>query len=312
MKKNLSCKIIDSISSVIVGKTEVIKLLLITLIGEGHALIEDVPGIGKTKLAKSLALSIGGVFKRVQCTPDLLPTDITGFNIYNKELDKFILQHGPIFANVLLVDEINRAVPRTQSSLLESMEEIQVTIDNETHLLSKPFFVIATQNPIEFSGTFPLPEAELDRFLLRIKIGYPDKNEEIEILNRFQEDEPLSKVTSVADLEEIVKLQLLRRKVIVSEEIKEYISEIAKRTRMHSSLTLGMSPRASLALMKASQAKAMLEDREYVLPDDIKSLLIPVVSHRLIIKNEEETRGVSIENILKEILSETKVPIKLK
>lgn len=312
MKKNICGKIIDSISGVIVGKRETIKLLLITLIGEGHALLEDVPGIGKTKLARSLALSINGIFKRVQCTPDLLPSDITGFNIYNKTSDKFILQHGPIFANVLLVDEINRAVPRTQSSLLESMEEIQVTIDNETHQLSKPFFVIATQNPIEFSGTFPLPEAELDRFLLRIKMGYPDKNEEIEILNRFQEEEPLSKVTHVASLEEIIKLQLLRRKVTVSEEIKGYISEIAKKTRIHSSLTLGMSPRASLALMKASQAKAMLEDREYVLPDDIKSLLIPVVSHRLIIKSEEETRGAAVDNILKEILSEIKVPIKLK
>lgn len=268
-----SCaRIVENISRVIVGKKNSIELLLVALLGEGHVLIEDVPGVGKTLIAKALAKSIGAGYKRVQFTPDLLPADITGFNVYDQKTNQFKLQPGPVMTNILLADEINRTVPRTQSSLLESMEEQQVTIDGETILLPRPFFVMATQNPIEMEGTFPLPEAQLDRFLLRVNLGYPDKNEEILILERFQKEDPLLELKSVVRPEEISEMQKARREIHVSAPVREYITEIVGATRDSSALRYGASPRGSMALMRASQALAALRGREYVLPDDKVSL----------------------------------------
>ncbi|MCX8021879.1 MAG: MoxR family ATPase [Syntrophorhabdaceae bacterium] len=303
------CKrIIDNISGVIVGKESSIELLLTGLIAEGHVLIEDIPGLGKTLLAKSLARSIGATFKRVQFTPDLLPSDITGFNIYNQHSGRFIFQPGPVMTNVLLADEINRTIPRTQSSLLESMEERQVTVDGKTYPLPHPFFVIATQNPIELEGTFPLPEAQLDRFLMRINLGYPDKNEEITILERFQNKDPLKELTPTATPEDIVNLQWIRRTILVSRPVMEYITSIVAATRSKDTLRLGVSPRGSLGLMRAGQAYALLRERDYVLPDDIKRLAIPVLAHRLLLKDEERLKNKTQGQIIEEILEDTPVP----
>jgi MoxR-like ATPase len=301
--------ILENISRVIVGKRQSIELVLVGLIAEGHILIEDVPGLGKTLLAKSLARSISGSFKRVQFTPDLLPADITGFNVYNQQTGQFAFQPGPVMTNVLLADEINRTIPRTQSSLLESMEERQVTVDGKTHLLPRPFFVMATQNPIELEGTFPLPEAQLDRFLLKVSLGYPDTEEEIMILNRYQEQEPLIMLEPVAEPKLIVELQEARTKIRVSNAVKEYITAIASATRNHQGVRFGASPRGSLALMRSAQAMAALRGREFVLPDDIKFLATPVLAHRLILKEEERLRGRGVESFLSEILSQIPVPI---
>ena len=308
MKFNL-CKIIaDNISHVIVGKHQSIELLLVALLSDGHVLIEDIPGLGKTLLAKSLAKSIGGSFRRVQFTPDLLPADITGFNVYNQQTGQFAFQSGPVMTHILLADEINRTIPRTQSSLLESMEERQVTVDGKTYPLPHPFFVMATQNPIELEGTFPLPEAQLDRFLHKICLGYPDKNEEIAILERFKEKDPLFELKAVASPEQINELQRARKEIRVSQPIREYITNIVSATRTNTSLRLGASPRGSLGLMRAGQALAALREREYVLPDDIKSLVIPVLAHRLILKEEERLRGKIPDHFLNEILSQIPVP----
>jgi MoxR-like ATPase len=305
-------RIADNISHVIVGKEQSIELLLVALLAEGHVLIDDIPGLGKTSIAKSLAKSIGGSFRRVQFTPDLLPSDITGFNIYNQQSGQFAFQPGPVMTHVLLADEINRTIPRTQSSLLESMEERQVTVDGKTYALPCPFFVIATQNPIELEGTFPLPEAQLDRFLLQVRLGYPEKSEEVAIMDRFQEEDPLTELEPVASPEQIVELQRARRGIRISPPVKEYIADIARLTRQASSLRLGASPRASLNLMRAGQALAALREREYVLPDDIKYLVVPVLSHRLVLKEEErmrgETRGQVAERILREIIAQIPVP----
>ncbi len=295
----------ENISRVIVGKESTIELLMIALLAEGHVLLEDVPGLGKTLIAKTLAKSIGGTFKRVQFTPDLLPSDITGFNVYNQQTCQFTFQSGPVISNILLADEINRAIPRTQSSLLESMEERQVTVDGRTFPLPRPFFVIATQNPIELEGTFPLPEAQLDRFLIRIGLGYPDKQEEISILERFQEKDPLEAVTDPAKLSES---QEARKGIHVSTPVRDYITEIVRATRNHAALRFGASPRASLGLMRAGQAMAALRGREYVLPDDIKTLAIHVLPHRLILKVEERLRGETPEHFLEEILNRIPVP----
>ena len=292
----------------IVGKHHTIELLLVALLGDGHVLIEDVPGVGKTKLAKSLARSIGGSFKRVQFTPDLLPADITGFNVYNQKTGQFRFQQGPVMANILLADEINRTIPRTQASLLESMEEHQVTVDGQTFPLPHPFFVMATQNPIELEGTFPLPEAQLDRFLLRINLGYPEKDEEILILERFQEEDPLLKLKAVANPEQITELQQARKKIRISPPVREYIVDIVRATRTGKSLRFGASPRGSLGLMRAGQALAALRGREYVLPDDIKYLVRPVLAHRLILKDEERLRAKTPEHFLEEIIPQIPVP----
>jgi MoxR-like ATPase len=301
-------KIIENVSRVIVGKERSIKLLLVGLLADGHVLIEDIPGLGKTLIAKSLARSIGATFKRVQFTPDLLPADITGFNVYNQQAGVFTFQPGPVMTNVLLADEINRTIPRTQSSLLESMEERQVTVDGKTYPLPQPFFVMATQNPIELEGTFPLPEAQLDRFLLRIRLGYPALQEEIAILERFQERDPLRELESVAMPEEISDLQNRRKRIRVARPVREYITSIVSATRASKAVRLGASPRGSLGLMRAGQALAALEDRDFVLPDDVKSLAIPVLAHRLILKEEERLRGETQEHLLEEIVQRIPVP----
>jgi MoxR-like ATPase len=303
------CKrIIENISHVIVGKEHSIEFLLVALLADGHVLIEDIPGLGKTLIAKSLARSIGGSFKRVQFTPDLLPADITGFNVYNQQTGHFTFQAGPVMTHVLLADEINRTIPRTQSSLLESMEERQVTVDGKTYFLPHPFFVMATQNPIELEGTFPLPEAQLDRFLLRIRLGYPGEQEEIAILERFQEKDPLQELEPVATPEQISEMQKARKRIRVSRPVKEYITSIVRATRNNPSLRLGASPRGSLGLMRAGQALAALHDRDYVLPDDVKSLATSVLAHRLILKEEERLRGETQEHLLEEMVHEIPVP----
>jgi MoxR-like ATPase len=299
--------LIANIAHVIVGKQGSIELLVVALLADGHALIEDVPGLGKTLLAKSLARSIGGAFKRVQCTPDLLPADITGFNIYNQQSGQFTFQPGPVLTNILLADEINRTIPRTQASLLESMEERQVTVDGRTFPLPAPFFVIATQNPIELEGTFPLPEAQLDRFLLKTQIGYPEKPEELLILERFQEDEPFLELAAVASPEQVTALQQARKQIRVSPPVREYIVDLVEATRRHPAIRFGASPRGSLSLMRAGQALAALRGREYVLPDDIKYLARPVLAHRLILQEAEQLRGQTPEQVIEEIL--VKVPI---
>jgi MoxR-like ATPase len=308
MPFDLCQRIIENISRVIVGKQSAIELLLVGLLADGHVLLEDMPGLGKTLIAKSLARSIGGAFKRVQFTPDLLPADITGFNVYSQQTGQFIFQPGPVMTHILLADEINRTIPRTQASLLESMEERQVTVDGKTYPLPQPFFVMATQNPIELEGTFPLPEAQLDRFLLRARLGYPEQNEEIAILQRFQEQDPLRELEPVASPDEVSELQHARKKIHVSHPVREYITSLVRSTRTSPALRLGASPRGSLALMRAGQALAALRGREYVLPDDVKSLVIPVLAHRLILKEEERLRGETREHFLEEILRQTPVP----
>lgn len=303
------CKgIIENISKVIVGKQLPMELLLTALLADGHVLLEDVPGLGKTLLAKSLARSFGGSFKRVQFTPDLLPADITGFNVYNQQTGQFAFQPGPVMTNILLADEINRTIPRTQSSLLESMEERQVTVDGKTFPLPHPFFVMATQNPIELEGTFPLPEAQLDRFLLKVHLGYPDREEEISILERFQKEDPLAGLDPVTNPEQITQLQEIRKTIRVSAPVREYIAEVVRATRFHKTLRFGSSPRGSLGLMRAGQGLAALRGRDHVLPDDIKYLALPVLAHRLILREEERLRGETPEHFLEQIIARIPVP----
>jgi MoxR-like ATPase len=301
-------RIIENISQVIVGKRQAIELLLVAFLADGHALIEDVPGLGKTLIAKSLARTIGGKFKRVQFTPDLLPADITGFNVYNQQSGLFTYQEGPVFTNVLLVDEINRTIPRTQSSLLESMEERQVSVDGQTYLLPRPFFVMATQNPIELEGTFPLPEAQLDRFLLKLRLGYPDRDEEISMLERFRDKDPLKGLKAVASPEQITDVQDARKQIKVSLPVKQYIADIVSATRKNADLRFGASPRGSLGLMRTGQALAALRGRDFVLPDDIKHLAVPVLAHRLILTDDKRLRGTTSKQLLEKILEQVPVP----
>mgnify|MGYP001824508852 CR=1 FL=1 len=308
MDFSLCNHIMENIRKVIVGKKEAVELVITALLADGHILLEDLPGLGKTLMAKSLAKSIGGTFKRVQFTPDLLPSDITGFNVFNQQTNNFTFQPGPVMANILLADEINRTIQRTQSSLLESMEERQVTVDGKTLLLPSPFFTLATQNPIELEGTFPLPEAQLDRFLFRIHLGYPTKEEEIAIMERFQKDDPLADLHPVAKPSAIHALQQARKEILVSLAVRQYIADIVTATRESKVLRFGASPRGALGLMRAGQALAALRGRDYVLPDDIKYLCFPVLSHRLILKDDERLRGRLPENIVKEIVSQVPVP----
>ena len=308
MPYDLCRTIIDNMSRVIVGKERSIELLMVALLADGHVLLEDIPGVGKTLIAKSLAKSIGATFKRVQFTPDLLPSDITGFNVYDQQKGEFIFQFGPVMTHVLLADEINRTIPRTQSSLLESMEERQVTVDGKTYPLPHPFFVMATQNPIDLEGTFPLPEAQLDRFLLRVRLGYPGQDEEVAILRRFQENDPLRELDAVATPREVAHLQEIRKGIRVSEPVRKYITDVVRATRDNPACNLGASTRGSLGLMRAGQAMAILRKREYVLPDDIKELALPVLAHRLILHEEVRLQGRSQEQVVGEILETLRVP----
>jgi MoxR-like ATPase len=295
-------KIIHAMGGVIVGKAGVMELVVAALVAEGHILLEDLPGLGKTLMASSLAKAMGGSFRRVQFTPDLMPTDITGFNMYDQRAQEFRFLPGPVMTNVLLADEINRTIPRTQSSLLESMGEGQVTVDGTTIKLPKPFFVIATQNPIELEGTFPLPEAQLDRFIMKIGLGYPTKDEELRILDRFLAEDPLETLVSVASPEDIGAMQAARKTIGISRQVREYIVALVHATRADPRVRYGSSPRGSLALMRTGQALAGLRGRDFVLPDDIKELAFPVLGHRLILKPEERLRGTVVSDILDEIL----------
>ena len=302
-------KIKENVERVIVGKGEVVELAIIALLCEGHVLIEDVPGIGKTMLAKSISRSLGCTFRRIQCTPDLLPPDITGTYIFNQRTSDFEFRPGPIMSQVVLVDEINRATPRTQSALLEAMQERQVTAEGETKLLPRPFLVLATQNPIELEGTFPLPEAQLDRFLLKIRIGYPTPDDDRLILARFRQSDPLEELHPVVSSDELMSMQVSCRETHVSADVESYIIRLIHATREHTLLQLGASPRAMLALYHATQALAVLKGRAFVIPDDVKYLVGMVLGHRVIPKAESHLRGHTTDEILREIIDATPVPV---
>lgn len=299
-------KIKENIAKVIVGKDDVINLLLTALLADGHVLIEDMPGTGKTKLAKALAASLDADFNRIQFTPDLLPADITGLDIYNQKSGQFEFTEGPVFTNILLADEINRATPRTQSGLLECMEERQVTVDGQTHTLDEPFFLIATQNPVETAGTYPLPEAQLDRFMMQIKMGYPTVAEELQIINRYISHDPLEDLLPVCSKNDLFKMKEMVKEVFVHDSVKEYITHLVEATRKHPMLVLGVNPRGTLALLKCTQAYAAIMGRDYVTPDDVKALCTSVFSHRLLSYSTD--RNTTVSRILSEILSSVEVP----
>ncbi|HEY4552637.1 MAG TPA: MoxR family ATPase [Bacillaceae bacterium] len=303
-------KIIQNIEKVMIGKTEVARLSLVALLAEGHVLLEDVPGVGKTMMVRALAKSVNASFKRIQFTPDLLPSDVLGVSIYNPKEMEFTFRPGPIVGNIILADEINRTSPKTQSALLEGMEEKSVTVDGVTLKLDKPFFVMATQNPIEYEGTYPLPEAQLDRFLLKMKMGYPDPKDEVEVLTRAQRFTPIDELHPVITLEELRELQQQVKEIFVEETIKQYIVDLANQTRKHASIYLGASPRASIALMKSSQALAFMSGRDYVIPDDVQYLAPFVFSHRIILKSEAKYQGAAAEEIVRGIVSKVHVPVK--
>ena len=301
-------RIIENINRVIIGKDYAIRLGVIALMSRGHVLIEDVPGVGKTMLAKSLSRSTGCSFSRVQFTPDLLPSDITGVSVYNQKTGGFEFRPGPIIAQVVLADEINRATPKTQSALLEAMEENQITVEGVTHPLPQPFMIMATQNPIEYEGTFPLPEAQLDRFLLRIHLGYPSFDDEVSIMDGQQLTHPFDELESVASPEEVVALQMRAREVYVDPLVKQYIVTLADTTRSHRDVALGASPRASLALQRTSQAQALLRNRDYVLPDDVKELAESVFAHRMVLTASSRMQGVDGRRLIQQILDSVEVP----
>ena len=301
-------RIIDNVAKVIVGKTSVVEQAVAALIAEGHLLVEDVPGVGKTMLAKSISTSIGCSFKRIQFTPDLLPSDVTGLSIYNQQKGAFEFREGPIMAQVVLADEINRATPKTQSALLEAMEEHQVTVDGTTHHLESPFLVMATQNPIEYEGTFPLPEAQLDRFLMRISLGYPDFNEEISIIERQELTHPIDSLGAVTNPDDIRHLQQAAKSVYVDQLVRQYVVSLTEATRRHSEITLGASPRASLGLFRATRALALVQDRDYVIPDDVKLLASSVIAHRLVLSPSARMRGVQSTDVVDDLLRTVPIP----
>ena len=303
-------KVISNVEKVIIGKRKETVLSLTALLAGGHVLLEDVPGVGKTMLVKSLAKSINATFKRIQFTPDLLPSDVLGVSVYNPKAMEFEFRPGPIMGNIILADEINRTSPKTQSALLEGMEEGNVTVDGYTYQLPKPFFVMATQNPIEYEGTYPLPEAQLDRFLLKMKMGYPNPEEEIDVLTRYANEETIDWLEPVITMEEILNAQREVKQVFVDETIKEYIVNIVLKTRNHPQIYLGVSPRGSIALMKAAQAYAYLNGRDFVLPDDVQFLAPHIFSHRMILRSEAKYEGISPDEIIFSVLSSVQVPIK--
>jgi MoxR-like ATPase len=298
-----------NVAQVIIGKANVTELLLVALLTEGHVLLEDVPGIGKTTLAKALARSLDCSFSRIQFTPDLLPSDVTGINYYNQKHQEFDFRPGPVLNQVLLADEINRATPRTQSSLLEAMQERQVTVDGETYLLPRPFLVLATQNPIELEGTFPLPEAQVDRFLMQLRLGYPSQDEEEEILLRYQRDDPMLELRPVASSAEVLELQRQANEIHVSADVRHYIVRVVRATREHEAVDLGVSPRGSLALFKASQALAALRGRTYVIPSDVQYLGPPILTHRVHISPQIRLRGRTPEQVVAEVTEAVPVPV---
>ena len=304
-------QIIEQVERVIIGKRHVIEQLVTSILCEGHVLLEDVPGIGKTMLARSVAASVGGSFNRVQFTPDLLPTDITGSMVFDPRTAEFSYREGPVVTNVLLADEINRAGPRTQSALLEAMEERHVSVERERIALPRPFFALATQNPVELEGTFPLPEAQLDRFLIRLSIGYPSAEEERDMLQRFREETPLSTIEPVTTPDEMVALTAAIRRVHMHEDIDDYLITLIRRTREHDLIEVGASPRASLALARAAQAHAALHGRDYVLPDDIQGLAVPVLAHRLILTPHAELTGRIAADVLAALVQETPAPVEI-
>ncbi|NMA33574.1 MAG: MoxR family ATPase [Clostridiaceae bacterium] len=307
--RKLADAVKDNISRVLVGIGDTLDLVLISLLCGGHVLLEDVPGVGKTMLAKCLARSLECGYKRIQFTPDLLPSDLTGINYYDQKNGEFIFRPGPVFTNIVLADEINRATPRTQSSLLECMEERQVTVDCVTRKLHSLFFVIATQNPVETRGTFPLPEAQLDRFFMRLRLGYPDPGEGMEILMRFRDKDPLAELGTVASEDSVIQAQKAVTSVTVSDASARYIIDIIEATRHDEKITLGVSPRGSIALMKAAQVKAVLEGRDFITPDDVKKMAVPVLAHRIMIKGHAISSGTeNAENTIRDILNKVPVP----
>lgn len=301
-------RIISNVENVIVGKRQQLALSLVSWFCEGHILLEDVPGVAKTMLARALACSVGCNFKRIQCTPDLLPTDVTGTSIFNQKSTEFEFRPGPIFAQIVLADEINRTTPRTQAALLEAMAERRVTVDGVTRELQPPFLVIATQNPIDHEGTFPLPEAQLDRFLMRFSLGYPSMDEELKMLAMLQHGHPLDRLQSVVSAEELVACQQAVREIEVHEKVRQYLMQIVHDTRENEDLALGASPRASIALFRTCQAMAAIRGRKFVQPDDVKRVAAPVLTHRLILRPESRLRKITAEHILSELIAEIAVP----
>ena len=304
----LARRIIDNTAKVIVGKMPVIELAVATLIAQGHMLVEDVPGVGKTMLAKSLAISIGCSFKRIQFTPDLLPSDVTGISVYNQKSGEFQFREGPLMSQVVLADEINRATPKTQSALLEAMEEQQITVDGVTHHLQPPFLVMATQNPIEYEGTFPLPEAQLDRFLMRISLGYPNMEEELAIIEGQEQTHPIESLEAVANAQDIIGLQQAAKSIYVDRLVRQYIVSLIESTRNHREISLGASPRASLGLFRAARALALIQDRDYVIPDDIKMLAPGVIAHRIMLSPSARMRGIQSTGVVEDLLTNVPVP----
>ena len=301
-------KIITNLEKVIIGKRPALDLVLIGMLAQGHILIDDVPGVGKTVLARGLAKSVDATFNRIQFTPDMLPSDVTGVSIYNQETRKFEFRPGPILGQIVLADEINRATPKTQAALLEAMEERQVTVDGVTHILPKPFMVLATQNPIEYEGTFPLPEAQLDRFLLHLQLGYPSLGSEIQILERQQTKHPLGTLEAVVSSDEVIEAAQAVKQIHVADSVKRYIVELTQQTRRSNDVHLGASPRGSLALFRTAQARAALQGRDYVLPDDVKALVVPVLGHRIIVGPAARMRELGADQIVQEIAHSLPVP----
>ena len=306
--RKLSLEIIANVEKVIVGKSTAVELGVVALMCQGHALIEDVPGVGKTMLARSIARSTGCEFKRIQFTPDLLPSDVTGVSIYNQKSGEFEFRQGPIISQIVLADEVNRATPKTQSAMLEAMEERQVTVEGITHNVPRPFMVMATQNPVEYEGTFPLPEAQLDRFLLNISLGYPTQEQEMSIIDGQQISHPIDSLQAIAQGDEVTHLQEAVRQVYVDDLIKQYIVSLVEATRSHPDISLGSSPRGSLALFRGTQAIALLRDREFALPDDVKELVVPVLSHRIIVSAAARMRGIGAKEVIGGIVDSVAIP----